>query len=69
MTILSNIDTVNNEPPPRKVTFMKAASVLRRLLAGTATRATLAVALALLVTAVLILISGKNPLLAYAALL
>ncbi len=69
MTSLSNIGTVNNEPPPRKVTFMKAAGVLRRLLAGTATRAILAVALALLVTAVLILISGKNPLLAYAALL
>jgi simple sugar transport system permease protein len=47
---------------------MTAAGLFRRLLAGTGTRAALAVALALLVTAVLIMIAGKNPLLAYAAL-
>lgn len=48
---------------------MVATSLLRRVLAGTATRAILAVALALLMTAVLILIAGKHPLLAYVALL
>jgi simple sugar transport system permease protein len=53
---------------PQKVLFT-VTGLLRRALAGTATRAILAVALALLVTAVLIVIAGKNPLLAYAALL
>lgn len=54
---------------PGKSMPMMVAGALRRALAGTVTRAILAVALALLITAVLIVIAGKNPLLAYAALL
>ena len=68
MSSLSDIG-VTDDKAPRKTALMVATSLLRRVLTGTATRAILAVVLALLVTAVLILIAGKNPLLAYVALL
>ncbi|MDB5598369.1 MAG: transporter permease 1, partial [Xanthobacteraceae bacterium] len=58
-------DGPDHRPRPA---FVIATGFFRGLLAGTATRAILAVVLALLVTAVLIMIAGKNPLLAYAAL-
>lgn len=53
---------------PQKAARTTLTGALRGAMAATATRAFLAVALALLITAVLILVAGKNPLLAYAAL-